>query len=391
MDFKTSIIKLSTRNEQLVANFKPEISVTSPGRVNLIGEHTDYNAGYVLPTAIDKNIYFHLKKNGEDNVCNIYSKTYDSFLQVFLTSVKKSDTEWENYILGVVYELQKHTSKIKGFDCIIESKLPIGAGISSSAALECGLAFALNKLFDLQLSKRCLIELSRDAEHSFVGTKCGIMDQFASVMSEANHALLLDCKTLNYQLVPLQIDPYELLLLNTNVSHSLSTSEYNTRRKECEIGVQIIQSKYSEIDSLRSANLSILNEFKDEMSSIVYQRCSYVLHENQRVLAAADALKTGRLSAFGELMYASHKGLRNEYNVSCDELDFLVDFSKRYDTVLGSRMMGGGFGGCTINLIHKDVITTYVQDVSRAYKENFNIELSPILVKPSNGTSFQTY
>ena len=391
MDFKTSIIKLSTRNEQLVANFKPEISVKSPGRVNLIGEHTDYNAGYVLPTAIDKNIYFHLKKNGEDNVCNIYSKTYDSFLQVFLTSVKKSDTEWENYILGVVYELQKHTSKIKGFDCIIESKLPIGAGISSSAALECGLAFALNKLFDLQLSKRCLIELSRDAEHSFVGTKCGIMDQFASVMSEANHALLLDCKTLNYQLVPLQIDPYELLLLNTNVSHSLSTSEYNTRRKECEIGVQIIQSKYSEIDSLRSANLSILNEFKDEMSSIVYQRCSYVLHENQRVLAAADALKTGRLSAFGELMYASHKGLRNEYNVSCDELDFLVDFSKRYDTVLGSRMMGGGFGGCTINLIHKDVITTYVQDVSRAYKENFNIELSPILVKPSNGTSFQTY
>ena len=391
MDFKTSIIKLSTQKEQLVANFKPEISVTSPGRVNLIGEHTDYNAGYVLPTAIDKNIYFHLKKNGEDNVCNIYSKTYDSFLQVFLTSVKKSDTEWENYILGVVYELQKHTSKIKGFDCIIESKLPIGAGISSSAALECGLAFALNKLFDLQLSKRCLIELSRDAEHSFVGTKCGIMDQFASVMSEANHALLLDCKTLNYQLVPLQIDPYELLLLNTNVSHSLSTSEYNTRRKECEIGVQIIQSKYSEIDSLRSANLSILNEFKDEMSSIVYQRCSYVLHENQRVLAAADALKTGRLSAFGELMYASHKGLRNEYNVSCDELDFLVDFSKRYDTVLGSRMMGGGFGGCTINLIHKDVITTYVQDVSRAYKENFNIELSPILVKPSNGTSFQTY
>ncbi len=391
MDFKTSIIKLSTRNEQLVANFKPEISVKSPGRVNLIGEHTDYNAGYVLPTAIDKNIYFHLKKNGEDNVCNIYSKTYDSFLQVFLTSVKKSDTEWENYILGVVYELQKHTSKIKGFDCIIESKLPIGAGISSSAALECGLAFALNKLFDLQLSKRCLIELSRDAEHSFVGTKCGIMDQFASVMSEANHALLLDCKTLNYQLVPLQIDPYELLLLNTNVSHSLSTSEYNTRRKECEIGVQIIQSKYSEIDSLRSANLSILNEFKDEMSSIVYQRCSYVLHENQRVLAAADALKTGRLSAFGELMYASHKGLRNEYNVSCNELDFLVDFSKRYDTVLGSRMMGGGFGGCTINLIHKDVITTYVQDVSRAYKENFNIELSPILVKPSNGTSFQTY
>ena len=215
-----------------------KVIVDSPGRINIIGEHTDYNLGYVLPTAIDKRIRFTLERNNTDTQCEIRSKGYEKALFVDLKHIAPSNTQWENYILGVLYEIYIRSKALKGFQCTIESDLPVGSGVSSSAALECGLAFGLNELFDLGLSKHEIVALSRDAEHNYVGTKCGIMDQFASVMSKKDHVILLDCKSMEHTYVPFAIAPYKLVLLNSNVSHSLASSEYNTRRKECEEGVE---------------------------------------------------------------------------------------------------------------------------------------------------------
>ncbi len=378
--------KISLNQKSFITDFQEDIIVFSPGRINLIGEHTDYNNGFVLPTAIDKKITFRLKKNNSKTICNIYSARYDSYLQINLNHINKSDIEWENYLLGVLFELVSKTDQIKGFDCIIESDLPSGSGISSSAALECGLACGLNALFKLELSKETLIIASRDAEHNFVGTKCGIMDQFASVMSKKDHVLLLDCQSLIPEWIPFELGDYKILLLNTNVTHNLAESEYNTRRKECEQGIHIIQKKYPHIRSLRDVSISMLSEFKNNLSPIVFKRCQYIIYENKRVLDAAVALKTGNLDVFGKLMYSAHEGQQNEYEISCPELDFLVDFSKKDERVIGSRMMGGGFGGCTINIIHKSAIKNYIYKVSKAYEKAFKIKLDAFEVKPSEGT-----
>ncbi|MGV8946173.1 MAG: galactokinase [Lutibacter sp.] len=362
------------------------ITIESPGRINIIGEHTDYNNGFVLPTAIDKKIRFKFKKNETLHQGNIYSKNLETGFTVDLNSVNRSENHWENYILGVIFEIQKITNKLEGFDCMLESDIPIGSGISSSAALECGFAFGLNELFDLQISKKTIIELSQRAEHNFVGTKCGIMDQFASVMSKKNHVILLDCKSLDYDYVPIKIEPYKLLLLNTNVSHSLASSEYNTRRKECEKGVEIIQQKYKDVKALRDVSMGMLSEFELEMPSKIRNRCLYVVEENNRVLQAVEALKSNRLTMLGELMYETHEGLKNLYEVSCPELDFLVDFSKDDKEIIGARMMGGGFGGCTINIIHSAHVKNFITEVSQAYLNKFNKKLTASEAMPSEGT-----
>jgi len=367
--------------------FIPELIVESPGRINIIGEHTDYNMGYVLPTAIDKKIIFKLQKNQFETLCRIISKGYDKELTIDLANIAKSTVEWENYVLGVLNEISKRTDKLRGFDCIIESKLPVGSGVSSSAALECGLAFGLNELFGLGLSQKDIVELSRDAEHNYVGTQCGIMDQFASVMSKKDHVILLDCKTLEHAHIPIAVEPYKILLLNSNVSHSLASSEYNTRRKECEEGVTILQKKYPSVTSLRDATMDMLKACKTEMPKKIYDRCTYVIEENERVLAPVEALKYGDIKKLGELLYKTHEGLRHLYEVSCPELDFLVDFSKDMDGVLGARVMGGGFGGCTINIVHEDFVNEYIQAISEAYKKKFNIKLTAFEGIPSKGTS----
>ncbi|MCF6297112.1 MAG: galactokinase [Flavobacteriaceae bacterium] len=368
-------------------NFIPQLTIESPGRINFIGEHTDYNGGFGLPTAIDKKIIFKLKKNNSKNICNIYSANYDASFSLDLENIKISDKEWENYILGVLYEIQQLTNKVEGFDCVLSSDIPVGSGISSSAALECGLAFGLNEMFDLGLSKLDIVKLSQRAEHNYVGTKCGIMDQYASVMSKKDHVILLDCQSIQHQYIPIEIKPYKILLLNTNVSHSLASSEYNTRREECEKGVSIIKKKYPEVNSLRDVDEAMLLEFKNLLSKTVYIRCRYVIEEKTRVLSAVEALKENRLNDFGALMYATHYGLSKEYEVSCPELDFLVEFSKNFDTIIGSRMMGGGFGGCTINLIHEDAISDFIEKVSLAYFNKFNIKLDAFVANPSRGTS----
>ena len=374
-------------NKQRFTDTNFDLIVNSPGRINIIGEHTDYNNGFVLPTAIDKKIQFKFRKNGSSSTCNVYSKNFDTSFSFELNRIAKSDQQWENYILGVIYEIQQLSNKLAGFDCVLDSDIPVGSGISSSAALECGLAFGLNEMFNLNLSKQTIVELSQRAEHNYVGTKCGIMDQFASVMSKKGHVILLDCQSLNFEFVPIKIEPYKLLLLNTNVFHDLASGEYNTRREQCEKGVEIIKQKYTEVNSLRDVSLAMLNEFKSELSEVIYNRCSYVIEEQQRVLNSVEALKNNNLNELGKYMYETHDGLQNMYEVSCSELDFLVDFSKKYTEVIGARMMGGGFGGCTINLIHSDAIENFEAEVSEAYYNKFGIKLTAFEALPGEGTT----
>ncbi|MEZ4810795.1 MAG: galactokinase [Allomuricauda sp.] len=366
---------------------KTDLTITSPGRINLIGEHTDYNDGYVLPAAIDRNIIFKLGKNGTKKDCRVHSKGFGEVLHIDLENVSKGVGGWENYILGVLHELLLLTDKLEGFDCTIESHLPIGSGVSSSAALECGLAFGLNELFDLGLGKWDIIKLSQRAEHNYVGTQCGIMDQFAAVMGKKGHVMLLDCKTLEFEYIPMEIEPYRILLLNTNVTHNLASGEYNIRRRQCEQGLAIVQKHFHAEKSFRHVAKSMLDQCRTEMGPEIYNRCTYILEENERVHRAVGALKEGNLEEVGRLMYLTHEGLSKKYEVSCPELDFLVNFSKGRKEVLGARMMGGGFGGCTLNIVHKEAIDDLVRDVRKAYKKEFSIELSSFQTVPSQGTS----
>ncbi|MGB7393978.1 MAG: galactokinase [Pricia sp.] len=376
-----------------IEDFIPELTVESPGRINLIGEHTDYNMGYVLPTAIEKKIRFQFQKNGSESHCRVYSKTYDTGFELDLKTIARSETEWENYILGVLNEISQRIEKsdsahrVRGFDCILESDLPTGSGLSSSAALECGLAFGLNELFGLCLSKLEMVELSQTAEHTFVGTECGIMDQFASVMSRSGHVILLDCQSLKHDYIPIDLHPYQIILLNTKVSHNLASSEYNTRKRECEEGVETIQKKYPKVKTLRDVTQEMLTASENDMNATVFNRCKFIVAENKRVLEMAKSLRDKDLISAGQLLYAAHHGISKLYEVSCAESDFLVDHSKSNPAVLGARQTGGGFGGCILNIVHGEDVEAFVEDAARAYKKEFDIDLEAFEVKPSGGTS----
>ena len=376
-----------SRQHYFVGNPQQQVSLFSPGRINLIGEPTDYNEGFVFPAAIDRGIFFDLRRNGSPGRCEVYSADFDKRLRFDLERVERSAEEWENYILGVIHELQGLGKHLQGFDCTLRSDLPIGAGLSSSAAMECGLAYGLNELFELELTKSDLVHLGQRAEHNYVGTKCGIMDQYASVLGRQGHALLLDCRSVTHREVPIDLEPYGLLLLNTRVSHNLASGEYNLRRADCFEGVRLLNEKAGlGLETLRDLAPEQLEQYRNLLPARIAKRCAYVLAENARVLEASRALERNDLNAFGGLLYASHEGLQHEYEVSCEELDFLVDFSRDKDYVLGSRMMGGGFGGCTLNLLRKDRVEEYILQVSKAYKERFGIEPEPISVHPTQGT-----
>jgi len=367
--------------------FEAQLVVHSPGRINIIGEHTDYNLGYVLPAAIDKAITFKLGKNGTENQCRIQSKGYGDILFVNLEHIVKSNEGWHNYLLGVLHEISLRTDKVQGFDCMIESNLPIGSGVSSSAALECGLASGLNELFGLGLSKLEIVKLSQIAEHNYVGTQCGIMDQFASVMSKEGHVLLLDCRNLEYTHIPIQIQPYKLIMLNTKVTHNLASSEYNIRKQECEKGVAILRNSHLDVQSLRDVTKKMLQAHEQKISPAIFQRCSFIIDENERVLKTVTALKENNWEKVGALLYEGHEGLSKQYEISCPESDFLVEFSKKHDSVLGARQTGGGFGGCTLNIVHEDNATTFIDSATKAYYEKFNIHLEAFEVVPSGGTT----
>ena len=358
----------------------------SPGRVNLIGEHTDYNMGFVLPAAIDKTVYMAISPR-EDNNCKIFAYDMEDYFEGSIKEFGKSKKIWPNYLLGVVDQLQKGGNIFNGFNCVFGGNIPIGAGLSSSAALEAGLAFALNYIYKLGIDKLTLVKMSQKAENEFVGVKCGIMDQFINVFGKSGHVLRIDCRSLEYVYFPFNYDNISIVLIDTNVSHSLASSEYNQRRKECSDGVKIIWEDYPEVTSLRDVSLEILQEYKSKIDQVIYRRCKYVVEENDRLLKACEALSVHDLKEFGALMYQTHEGLSKDYEVSCRELDYLVELLKDNSKVYGSRMMGGGFGGCTINLIENDAINTITTKVKEEYKKTFGIEAKIYVTKISGGTN----
>ncbi|MHA6248276.1 galactokinase [Pontibacter sp. CAU 1760] len=359
--------------------------VRSPGRINLIGEHTDYNEGFVLPAAIDKQMVLAVAKNDTQTI-RLFASDLDRSAEFSLEGLKPSAVSWANYILGVVDQLQKAGHKIGGFDCVFGGDIPMGSGLSSSAALECGAGYALIKLFDLEVDNTSLVRFAQQAEHTFAGVQCGIMDQFASVMGKEMHALRLDCRSLDFSYFPIQLQDYQLVLCDTQVKHSLASSAYNTRRSECETGVAAVQTLYPKVNSLRDVNLEMLQEAKAQLSEDVYKRCTYVIEENERLLSGCELLEKGDIKGFGEKMYGSHKGLSELYEVSCPELDFLVEATQENQHVVGARMMGGGFGGCTLNLVAKAQKDSFVQQMAAAYQATFGIDLKTYEVNVTDGT-----
>ncbi len=368
----------------------PRFISFAPGRVNIIGEHTDYNDGFVLPAAVDKGTTVLIRGNGLDK-CRAYAFDLEEYFEFDISQPDGLASGWQKYVVGVSFETKAVKNFDSGFDLVISGNVPQGAGMSSSASLECAIVGGINAVFSLNLSKEEMARISQKAEHNYAGVKCGIMDQFASAMGKENHCIFLDCRSLEYQHIPLDLGEYSLLLCNTNVSHSLADSEYNTRREQCEKGISILQEFYPEIKKLRDVELSDLIMNKNNFEDIIFQRCLYVITENNRVKDAISALQQNDLITLGELMYQSHQGLSELYEVSCEELDFLVQESKKFDYILGARMMGGGFGGCTINIIHKNKIEEFKNYISPIYKKEFNLSLDFIEANIGGGLSVISY
>lgn len=367
---------------------KPSV-VRSPGRVNIIGEHTDYNNGFVLPAAIDKAIYVAVSKRN-DEVISLYSEEFHQEHEVTTGTVSRCDKQWPNYILGVVDQLQKRGYVISGFNLSIDGDVPIGSGLSSSAAVECATAFALNEIFELNIPRSELILIAQKAEHEFAGVMCGIMDQFASMFGKKDHVIRLDCQTLDYKYEPLNLHGYKIVLLNTNVKHSLASTAYNTRRNECRTGVEMVKKHAADVNSLRDVTVEMLEKFVKPNDELIYKRCKYVVEENARLISACEELEKGNIKALGEKMYGSHEGLSKEYEVSCRELDFLVDAVRHRNGVLGARMMGGGFGGCTINIVKEDAVEDLIEEVGAQYRQQMDRELTAYVVQTADGTSLCT-
>lgn len=372
-------------NDLFIKKFEKQPSLYfSPGRINLIGEHIDYNDGFVIPCAINKGIYYAVAPNNS-NMIRFYSRDYEEKHEVELDKIVP-DEEWKNYVLSVVNELQKAGKEVKGFDCAFGGSVPVGAGLSSSAAVEGGLAFALNDIFNFGYSNEELAFLCQKAEHGFPQMKCGIMDQFANMMGRRNQAILLDCKTLTYKYLPLELGDYQIILINTKVHHALATSAYNTRRSECETGLRIIRENSSYKSFRDIKNSRVLEKFEEKMGKFVWKRCTFVVDEINRTEQAAKFLKRGKLKEFGELMFQSHEGLSNLYKVSCAESDFLVKLAKNNPDVIGARMMGGGFGGCTINLVKAEGKLKFIEDSLAAYKKEFQHAAESYDVVTADGT-----
>jgi len=365
-----------------IRTFKTDpLLIFSPGRINIIGEHTDYNKGFVFPAAINKGIVAAIQKS-ELDFSTAYALDLDGKVEFNLDKLKPlKEGRWENYVYGVVHEIQNKNKLIGNFNLVFKGNIPSGAGMSSSAALENSIVFGLNELFDLELSKHDMILISQKAEHNFVGVKCGIMDQYASMFGLKNHALLLDCRTIESQPYEIDFKDYQLMLINTNVKHSLSDTEYNDRRSACKS-----ISKLLSVKALRDATEADLEKIIDKVTPANYQKALYVIQENSRTLKAAKAIEYGDLETLGSLIYQSHNGLSNQYKVSCHELDFLVDQAKANPNILGARMMGGGFGGCTINLIAKTQAEAFAEKVSKAYHREFNKTCSVYFIEISEGT-----
>ena len=360
------------------------VIVRSPGRVNIIGEHTDYNEGFVLPGAIDKAIYVAIDKRTDNNI-HLFSVDFDDKFEVPLADIQPTE-DWKTYILGVTDQLVKRGYSIGGFNLVLDGDIPIGAGLSSSAAVECATVFALNELFGLGMERMEMVKIAQKAEHAYAGVRVGIMDMFASMFGKKDHVMKLDCRSLEYEYKPFKIDGYKIVLFNTNVKHTLSSSAYNTRRQQCEQGVAWVKEHHPEVNSLRDVTMQMLQGYVAPKDETVFIRCKYVVEEIQRLITFCEDLETNNIESLGVKMFSTHEGLSKLYEVSCKELDYLVDAVKDHPAVLGARMMGGGFGGCTINLIKDEAIENIIEELSVAYKRDMHLDLSAYVTTIQNGT-----
>lgn len=359
--------------------------VCSPGRINIIGEHTDYNEGFVLPAAIDKAAYVAISLRSDD-VIHLVAADFDAHYQTSVAALAPAAAGWPNYMLGAAAQFLQRGLPLQGFNAVLASDVPMGAGLSSSAAVECATVFGLNSLLGTRLDRLTMVKMAQLAEHEYAGVKCGIMDQFASMMGQKDHLIKIDCRSLDYEYIPLKLEGYKVLLLNTNVKHSLASSEYNQRRQECEAAVQLIQQHHPEVTSLRHATEAMLDEYVAPVNELAARRSRYVVQEIQRLQDACTALQQGEVARLGRLMYQTHQGLSNLYAVSCPELDWLVHQVKDNPAVLGARMMGGGFGGCTINLVQEAAIPSLLAALAPAYEQAMQLPLTWYIAAIDNGT-----
>ena len=360
--------KIRTKFKEL---FNTEGSLyTSPGRINLIGEHTDYNGGFVFQGAVDKGMISEIKPKGTGKV-RAFSIDLNDYAEFCLTEEDAPSASWARYIFGVCREIIKRGGNIQGFDTVFAGDVPLGAGMSSSAALESTYAFALNDLFgEYKIDKFELAKIGQATEHTYCGVNCGIMDQFASVFGKEGSLIRLDCRTLEYQYFPIKPEGYRLVLLDSVVKHELASSAYNKRRQSCEAAVAAIQKKHPHVEFLRDCTMDMLAEAKADISAEDYMRAEYVIEEIQRVLDVCDALEKGDYETVGKKMYETHHGMSKLYEVSCEELDFLNDCAKECG-VTGSRVMGGGIGGCTINLVKDELYDNFIEKAKESFKAKF--------------------
>ncbi len=341
----------------------------SAGRINLIGEHTDYNGGFVFPGAVDKGIMAEIKLNGMDKV-RVFALDVDEYVEFGLREEDIPAQSWARYVFGVCREIIKRGGKISGFDSVFAGDVPLGAGMSSSAALESTFAFALDNLFGLGIDKFELARIGQSTEHNYCGVNCGIMDQFASIFGKAGNLMRLDCKTMEYRYYPFHPQGYKLVLLDSVVKHELASSAYNRRRESCETVAKAIRKNHPEVEFLRDARMEWLEEVRDVVSAEDYMRAEYVIEEVRRVLDVCDALEKDDYETVGQKMYETHYGMSKLYEVSCEELDFLNDVAKECG-VTGSRVMGGGFGGCTINLVKDGLYDQFIAKATASFAEKF--------------------
>lgn len=342
----------------------------SAGRINLIGEHTDYNGGFVFPGAVDKGIMAEIKLNGMDKV-RVFALDVDEYVEFGLREEDIPAQSWARYVFGVCREIIKRGGKISGFDSVFAGDVPLGAGMSSSAALESTFAFALDNLFGLGIDKFELARIGQSTEHNYCGVNCGIMDQFASIFGKAGNLMRLDCKTMEYRYYPFHPQGYKLVLLDSVVKHELASSAYNRRRESCETVAKAIRKNHPEVEFLRDARMEWLEEVRDVVSAEDYMRAEYVIEEVQRVLDVCDALEKDDYETVGQKMYETHYGMSKLYEVSCEELDFLNECARQHG-VTGSRVMGGGFGGCTINLVKEELYEAFIRETKASFTQRFN-------------------
>ena len=396
-------------------NQHPSLVVKSPGRINLIGEHTDYNHGFVLPAAIDKYIEVAIGKR-TDGVIHMVALDLGETIILPIQNLTPHATQWVNYIIGVVDQVFNksqsannnfigtqntltsteittavhETNLSGGFSICIQGNIPLGAGLSSSAAVECAVLFAINELYNLSLSKMQMALMAQSAEHIFAGVNCGVMDMFASLHGQKNKAILLDCDSLAFTYYPIELKDYSIVLFDTQIKHALASSEYNTRRVECEQGLKIIQEKYPSVKTFRDISMEQVEACMASNTSLnttkIYQRCKYVVEEIARVQLAVKDLQKGDMQAFGKKMFETHEGLSKLYEVSCPELDFLVNAVSHNENVLGARMMGGGFGGCTINIIKTTAVVEITKALTARYTKVMQKELSHYITSIEEGT-----